>query len=576
MHLKSPFPPLPPLPEVNVHHVLLGRPDQADRADYTIQIEEDSGRKRTFKEMVKRIGWGATALGAKVADGGLELNGDSEEMVGLLGDNSLEYFDLVHSLLMITTPMALISTYSTRFELVHALKLTKVTRLFVDAKLLKNVLAATEDPTVQLTRDKIYILSRDPMKGWRSFKQIIDEVQYKNVPLEPVRPATRDTVAYLVMSSGTSGLPKAVMITHGNVIASMAQLMAVGQAKNPSPGAQEQIMPIILSSLPMFHTYGLTFYILCATMYPATYIIMGRWDTTREGLLVDLYRRYRATHLTVVPSAVHQLVNHPDIKTTDLSSVMYLTSGAAHLPPELAKRMMGLLPKGSDFSEGYGLSECTIFALTHASQDMLDMHTPPKNATGILVSGVEARIVRDDGSAASLAEVGELWLRGPNISMGYWNNAQATAETFVDGWLRTGDKFRVDENGFFFFADRAKDTLKVSGVQVSPKEIEEVLFAHPGELISDVAVVGVSGGRTADEKVPRAWIVLSSSGKKKGAPAVIQALETWHKASLSKYKWLRGGIEVVHEIPKSPTGKVMKRILQEEYEKRAKKVKANL
>ncbi|KAG6807026.1 hypothetical protein H0H93_002064, partial [Arthromyces matolae] len=129
---------------------------------------------------------------------------------------------------------------------------------------------------------------------------------------------------------------------------------------------------------------------------------------------------------------------------------------------------------------------------------------------------MEARIVRDDGTEADFNEPGELWLRSPCIALGYWNNEKATQETFIDGWLHTGDKFSVTEEGYFFFADRAKDTLKVSGSQVSPVEIENCLLAEPRHLITDVTVAGVSGGRTSDEKVPRAWVVLSDAGKQLG------------------------------------------------------------
>ncbi|KAJ7133434.1 hypothetical protein C8R44DRAFT_663999 [Mycena epipterygia] len=575
MYVKSAFPPLPPLPEVNVHHVMFGRPDQAEWPDFIHQVEEKTGQKRTYKDGVKRIALGATALGAKISDGGLELNGDGDEMIGLLGDNSIDYYDIVHSLIAVTTPFALISTYSTRFELVHGLKLTKATRLFVDAKLLKNVLAAIEDPDVHIARDKIYILSGQPTKNRKSFSQMIDAVQRKKTPLEPVRPAKKDTLLYLVMSSGTSGLPKAVTITHGNVICSLYQGIAVGQVMEPfsTQAARNTVAPVALGVLPMFHSYGLHVYILRATLFPATFIIMEKWNTARflKGIT-----KYRATHLTLIPSAIHQLVNHPDMKTTDMSSVVMINSGAAYLPPELAGRMSRFMKKDSELSQGYGLSEGTISALTRPIEGMLGMGAPPPGVTGILIPGLEGRTVREDGTEAAVDEVGELWLCGDNVTPGYWNNPKANEGTFVDGWLRTGDQFRVDENGYFFFADRGKDTLKVSGVQVSPKEIEDVLFAQPDKLISDVSVAGVSGGRTDDEKVPRAWVVLSSAGKKRGAPAVIKALEEWHQESLSKYKWLRGGIEVVKEIPKTPTGKTMRRVLQEQYERRAKKTKAKL
>ncbi|KAJ7760882.1 hypothetical protein DFH07DRAFT_1021402, partial [Mycena maculata] len=583
--VQSPFPPLPPVSEANVCDLMFGRPDQesiqrckfrfcANWPDYAIHIEENTGRKRTYKQLVKRVTLGATALGAPVSSGGLGLSGDGGEIIGLLGDNSLDYIDITVSLLAITIPFALISTHSTCFELVHALKLTKATRLFVDARLLRNVLAAIEDPDVHLTQDKIYVLSGQPADGRQSFGQLIDTVAGKNVPLEPVRRATKDTLAYLIMSSGTSGLPKAVMVTHGNVVCTFYQGMVLGQAMQPflTP-LPSGTMPVTIGVLPMFHTYGLHAYILRMTFFQATYIILDKWNTTKY---LNSVTKYRATHLTLIPSAIHQLVNHPDIATADLSSVVAVTSGAAYLPPELASQLGRFLEKNPEIAQGYGLSECTISALVPPIEGMLNMGAPPPKTTGILTPGVEGRIVREDGADAASGEVGELWLRGGNICPGYWNNPEANAGTFVDGWLRTGDQFTVDDKGYFFFADRGKDTLKLSGVQVSPKEIEDALFAHPEKLISDVAVAGVSRGRTEDEKVPRAWIVLSSAGEKKGASAVIKALEQWHHESLSKYKWLRGGIEVVKEVPKTPTGKTMRRVLQDEYEREAKKIGAKL
>ncbi|KAF7355679.1 hypothetical protein MSAN_01485700 [Mycena sanguinolenta] len=533
--------------------------------DFTIQIDDQTGHGRTFREVQRRLALGATALGAPVADGGLGLSGDSDEIIGLLGFNSLEYFDIVHSLLMITTPFALISVYSTRFELAHALKLTKATRLFVDAKVLDNVLAIIEDPDVHIKSEHIYILAGSPPNGWKSFSHMIDAVEHRNVPLVPVRPATKDTLAYLIMSSGTSGLPKAVMTTHGNVICSILQGVAIAESTHEK--SQPHTMPVTIAVLPMFHSYGLHAYILRATLYRATYVIMQKWDTTRylecipkhAAVVLPLLLgantrqfRYRVTQLSLIPSTIHQLVNHPLIKTTDFSSIIYINSGAAYLPPELAAQLSKFLRKSSVLTQSYGLSETTLTALARPSADT-GLGSPPPTATGVLIPGLEARIVRADGSDAAAGETGELWLRGGNVVPGYWNNAQATADAFVNG-----------------FADRGKDTLKVSGVQVSPMEIEDVLLAHPAKLISDATVAGVSGGRTADEKVPRAWVVLSAAGKAQGASAVIEALEAWYKESLSKYKWLRGGIEVVDELPKTATGKTMRRVLQDEYERRVK------
>ncbi|KAJ7342708.1 hypothetical protein DFH08DRAFT_1010977 [Mycena albidolilacea] len=590
MYIQSPYPALPRLPEVNVHNVMFGRENQAGWwPDYTIHIEAKTGRERTYKELMNAIAVGATALGASVSAGGLGLNGDGDEIIGMLGDNSLEYYDLVVSLLRITTPFALISTHSTHFELVHALKLTKATRIFVDPKLLKNVVAAIEDPDVHITRDKVYIMSGPSVHGRKSFSQMVATIKRKRVTVEPVRPATAHTLAYLVMSSGTSGLPKAVMITHGNIICSTFQGITTNFWTNGAQPVTTQ--PVAICPLPMFHTFGLHSYILRSTLSPTTYVILGSWNTTQYLKAIS---RYRPRNLTLVPSLVHQLLTHPDIKTTDFSSVVTVASGAAYLPPELAAQLGRYLKAQSTIrsgilfqptscciayiSAGYGLSEATLGAVTPPlPEGMPGMGPPPPNTAGILLPGLEARIVRDDGTDAARGEVGELWLRGGNIAPGYWNNPEANAKTFVDGgWLRTGDQFRTDDKGYLFFADRAKDTLKISGVQVSPKEIEDVLLAQPDKLITDVSVAGVSGGRTSDEKVPRAWIVLSAAGTKKGEAAVIKILEAWHQKALSKYKWLRGGIEVVKEIPKTPTGKTMRRVLQDQYELRAKKATAKL
>ncbi|KAH8998400.1 hypothetical protein EDB92DRAFT_1164251 [Lactarius akahatsu] len=191
-----------------------------------------------------------------------------------------------------------------------------------------------------------------------------------------------------------------------------------------------------------------------------------------------------------------------------------------------------------------------------------------RGMTGILLPYMEARLLREDGSDADYDEVGELLLRAPTVALGYLNNEKATKETFVDGWLHTGDRFYVDKQERFFYVDRIKDILKVSGKQVSPTEIEDTILEHPSQLITDVAVAGIKGTRLPDELVPRAWVVLSTLGKQQGAEAVFAALEEWTRSRLSKHKWLRGGLQIVDEIPRSPIGKVLRRKLQDDYARR--------
>jgi len=408
----------------------------------------------------------------------------------------------------------------------------------------------------------------EDVKGQVSVESLIREVNTRRIPEEPVRIVPKDTIGYLVFSSGTSGLPKAVMVSHGNIIYSIRQGVALLEARAqvsapPTPPTPDGL-PVALGFLPMHHATGLHGYCFRTFLVPCRLVILPRWNT--EAVLHAI-PKYKVTTLNLVPSMVQQLLAHPKVEKTDFSSVLNISCGAAYLPREFMKRLISLGPE-IHFGEGYGLSECTIAAIIQPFPGSLGGRFKENLAsTGVLLPGMEARTVREDGTEANWNEVGELWLKGENIVQGYWNNPQVTKGTFVDGWLRTGDKFKVDKEQYFYFADRAKDTLKVSGAQVSPVEIEEVLMAHPRNLISDVTVAGVIGGRTNDERIPRAWVVLSEEGKKLGASAVIKELETWHQNNLSRYKWLRGGIEVTNEIPKSPSGKTLRRLLQDQYEK---------
>ncbi|KAF9004607.1 hypothetical protein BDQ17DRAFT_1240838 [Cyathus striatus] len=575
MYIKSPYPNPPPLPVTNAYNFIYNREDQKEWTDFTAHIDPITRRKKSFTELKSDVQDLATALGAPSSQGGLGFNGgDSGEIVGIMGENSSEYITLVQSLLMITTPFALISSYSTRFELKHVLSLSKVTRIFVDAKFLPLVTRAAKE--VGISADKIYIL-RGHVRTRKSVHDLIFNAWKNKITPVPVRQATKDTLAYLVFSSGTTGLPKAVMISHGNIIYSMAQVMVVRQVTAtvhpPQPLKTPEGIPVSLAFLPLHHTYGLHVYCFRAMITPNTLVIMSKWNIDTA---LQLIPKYRISTLTLIPSVVVQLVNHPRIRQTDLTTLTQVSCGAAYLPPEVGDKMVSLIPKDANLGEGYGMSECTISALGQPQPGVLGVERISGSA-GILLPGMEAKVMRDDGTDAEVDEVGEVWLRGDNIALGYWNNEKANRETFFNGWLHTGDKFRVDEKGNFFFADRAKDTLKVSGSQVSPVEIENVLLSHPKQLISDVTVAGVSGGRTSDEKVPRAWVVLSDSGKKFGSASVIKELDGWHRQHLSKYKWLRGGIEIVREIPKSPTGKVLRRVLQDKYEKqKSRKVKAKL
>jgi acyl-CoA synthetase (AMP-forming)/AMP-acid ligase II len=368
------------------------------------------------------------------------------------------------------------------------------------------------------------------------------------------------------------------MISHGNLTNSFLQVKVVTEEVNktqkPPVWNGPDGMQVLFNVLPIHHTYGL--HISCFRVFfsPLTVVLLPKWDV---DAFLSAIPKYRATTLYLVPSLVHQLVHRPEFQAADFSTVQVVHCGAAYLPVSLSEALLSRFTGLERIGEGYGMSESTISIANKPIPGVLNGRAKNKpGSTGVLLPGIEVKVVREDGTLAAVNEPGELHVRSGCVALGYRNNPKATEETFVNGWLRTGDRIRIDEDGVLFFEDRAKDTLKVSGLQVSPVEIENTLLVHPDKLIIDASVAGVSGGRTLDERIPRAWVVLSPEGHKLGASATMAKLDAWVRESLSKYKWLRGGIEVVDMIPKSPTGKVLRRQLVEKYEHGQKAIKAKL
>ncbi|KAG0708433.1 hypothetical protein DFH29DRAFT_870962 [Suillus ampliporus] len=617
MHYKSLFPDLPKVPESNVHHLLFNRPDQKKWPDYTLFVNVATGQRHSFREFVERVRDGATALGADVAQGGLGLRPENGEIVGILSENCPDYIALIHSLLVITVPFALFSSYSTPYEFKHANSLAQATRIFASPSLLPLAL------TSGLPADRIYLLEGEN-NGYTSYDQLVSSACTNSIPRLPVRHATKDTLAYLIYSSGTSGPPKgtypffrsasrtaetwthSIMASHGNItcatLGAMVNGMEMVKAQAPPVWNTPNGLQVTFSVLPIYHSLGLYTTSFYNFLTPSTTVMLPKWNIDlffdsvpnicmlQHQVLVLMLKsrcRYHITTIFLVLSLVHQLVHHPRFKTTDMSSVKTVASGGAYLPPQLADQLCARFPDMVRVAEGYGQSEFTIAIAMKPIPGMLNGRAKNKpGSAGILVPGVEARIIRPDGSLAGPNEPGELHVRGGAAALGYKGNDKATQETFVDGWVRTGDQIRIDEDGVLFFEDRTKasphhshtpliwrctyhslqDTLRISGMQVSPVEIENTILAQPDKLIIDVTVAGVSGGRPSDERIPRAWIVLSPAGAALSEKEVIARLDAWVQERLSQYKWLRGGIKIVETIPKSPTGKVLRRVLVEEYE----------
>ncbi|MGB7756051.1 MAG: long-chain-fatty-acid--CoA ligase [Salinisphaera sp.] len=347
-----------------------------------------------------------------------------------------------------------------------------------------------------------------------------------------------DDLAVLPYSSGTTGQPKGCMHTHASVMATAVHSVVW------SYGTSEGVN---LATLPFFHVTGMQ-NSMNATIYAgATLAIMTRWDRRTAARLIERYRVNRWTN--IVTMAVDLLAD-PEIESFDLSSLEYIGGGGAAMPAAVAEKLRALT--GLDYIEGYGLSE--TMAATHINP----LGAPKAQCLGIPVFSVDARIVDlETQREVPVGETGEIVSNGPQVCVGYWNRPEATAEAFIeiDGkrFFRTGDIGRCDEHGYFFMVDRAKRMINASGYKVWPAEVEALMYEHPD--VREACVIATPDARRGESV--KACVVLVD-----GSSATEDDVLGWCREHMAAYKVPRA-VEICLELPRSQTGKVMWRRLQE-------------
>ncbi|RZB19760.1 4-coumarate--CoA ligase family protein [Streptomyces sp. F001] len=348
-------------------------------------------------------------------------------------------------------------------------------------------------------------------------------------------------VAALPYSSGTTGIPKGVMLTHRQIATNLAQLEP---AISAGPGDR------VLAVLPFFHIYGLTALMNAPLRVGATVVVLPRFDL--EQFLAAI-QNHRITGLYVAPPIVLALAKHPAVAQYDLSSLKYVISAAAPLDANLAaacSRRLNLPPVG----QAYGMTE--LSPGTHVVP--LDaMHDAPPGTVGRLIAGTEMRIVSldDPDKDLGVGEAGEILIRGPQVMKGYLGRPDATSAMIdTDGWLHTGDIGHVDAGGWLFVVDRVKELIKYKGFQVAPAELEALLLTHPG--IADAAVIGVYN--EDGNEVPRAYVVRQPS-----APDLSEGEVMMYVAErVAPYKRVRQ-VTFIDAVPRAASGKILRRQLRE-------------
>ena len=355
-------------------------------------------------------------------------------------------------------------------------------------------------------------------------------------PLWKGDPAT--TVAVLQYTGGTTGRPKAAMLSHRNLVANVVQ----GNACNTTlePGKE-----VVIASIPFFHIFGLTVALLMGLAAGAT-IVMQTRPEIRE--LLKLIDRYQPTQFPGVPALYLAFNQQPDLAKYNIRSIRFCLSGSAALPLEVARTFEALT--GGALVEGYGLSEAS--PATHVNP--IEGERRP-GSIGLPLPDTFERIVAPEerGKVLGTEEVGELEVKGPQVMLGYYRQPEETALVLEDGWLRTGDIARIDADGYCYIIDRKKDMINVSGMKVYPREVEEVLFQHPA--VADAAAIGVPD--TEHGEVVKAFVV-----KRPGAQVTAEELIAFVRERIAHFKAPRS-IEFRETLPRSGVQKVLRRVLRD-------------
>jgi long-chain acyl-CoA synthetase len=350
-------------------------------------------------------------------------------------------------------------------------------------------------------------------------------------PIEAVAERADDDVALILYTSGTTGTPKGAELTHGNLYA--ASQVAVDLVDMGPDN-------VIFGGLPLFHVFGLTSGLNSAVRRGACLTLLPRFDPAKT---LEIIQRDSVSVFLGVPTMYAALLHHPGHDQYDTSSLDLCVSGGAAMPVEVLRGFEEAF--GCKVLEGYGLSEtCAI-----ASFNRPDRERKP-GSIGIPVPGTEMRVVGDEGEELAQGEIGEIEVRGPTVMRAYHGRPEATADTVTaDGWMKTGDMARVDEDGYYFIVDRKKELIIRGGFNVYPREIEEVLYEHPS--VREAAVLGVAHESLGEEIA--AAVVL-----REGEQLDPAELREYVKQRVAAYKYPRH-VVLMEELPKGPTGKILKR-----------------
>ncbi|KAJ5681833.1 uncharacterized protein N7477_001773 [Penicillium maclennaniae] len=535
---KSVFPSLE-IPRTNILSYLY--PTNQTVSDNPIWIDAqnpaNSLSPRQMLSWVRRLGFGLDRLGVKKG-----------EVVMIITPNHIfvpvAYQGIVGSGRIFS---GVNPTYTVP-EIQHQLKDTGAKIILAHPSLIQTVLEAARG--VQFPEDCIFQFSDRPSRathGILDWREMLGSEEEANMwKWDELTETAASTIATINYSSGTTGLPKGVCLSHYNLIANVEQsIYCRDQETTYSAVPAARPAEKWVGLLPLYHAYGQLYVILMAVKLEIPVYIMQKF--VFEDFLGGI-QKYRITHLQLVPPILIMLDKRPETRKYDLSSLKNILCGAAPLSRELQNTIQRKLRL--NVVQSWGMTELTCSGLYVPGG-----RTDDSGSVGMLIPNCEGKVLDDEGRLIYTGEPGELYIRGPNVCMGYWRNEQATRESLdAEGWLKTGDVVTVRGNSFWI-VDRKKELIKVNGLQVAPAELEAVLLEH-----ADIADAGVVGITMNGEELPRAYVRLQDNQVSQTSEAQIQ---NYMKTRLAKHKQLTGGVILVKEVPRFASGKIQRRVLKE-------------
>ena len=516
------------LPELPLGDYVLQRYNQNPGllGEKTAIIDGDSGEIWNYREFSDHV--------AEFAGGLAEKGIKTESVVALIAPNCPAFAISFHAVIRLGATVTTVNPQYTSREIHQQLCECDPQIIITVSDKLEAAIKAASGTSIK----SIILLDagKTPTASLSNDSQQLEILFWKDCLGEPQAQRSlnaRSTIAVLPFSSGTTGIPKGVKLSHFNLVANVIQSNTAQQYKESD---------VALAVLPFFHIYGMQVLMNCLLAQQVPIVTMRRFDMDAALALIE---KHRVTRFFAVPPIVLGLAKHPAVEQYDISCLQQVFSGAAPLGGDIAEEAARRID--CPVVQGYGMTELSPVSHMTVGSDY------KTGSSGVTIANTECRIVDEEGNDQPCGEIGELWVRGPQVMVGYHNNESATRECLdEDGWLRTGDVARIDDDNHMTIVDRLKELIKYKGFQIAPAELEAAIIAFPE--VADVAVIGVADADAGE--APKAFIKMQ-----KDKNLSLAQLNQRLSSELSSYKKIRE-LEIVDQIPKSASGKILRQVLR--------------